>query len=341
MAKQSAPEEIIDVGCDDGFSNTDVVVIDPAGAINATKISSRARSGMFTTTQVAGLGGSVTPVYETEGLKYTVGLEDGESAGFEDYPFSHMNRAIVHHALRVAGLGGKKVRLCTGLPLQRYFNGDSPDDAVIARKMASLAKPLRSVDDTPVANIVEQYVFAEGLAGWMDYAVGADGSYRVPEDETVGFLDLGGKTADMGVIRPGARVDFARCSTVNFGLLDVVKQLRPMLSRRFDGAELPGETIEKALVSRRLRMFGKEVDIGEEVATAVRNVADSILNEANRCLGKGADLDKVLIMGGGAYVFDVVAKAFPHAVVLENPELANARGFAKFMRLQSRQRAAA
>jgi plasmid segregation protein ParM len=340
MAKQSAPEAVIDVGCDDGFSNTDVVVLDEAGNVKSTKITSRARSGMFTTTQVAGLTGDVTPVYETEGLKFTVGLEDGESAGFEDYPYSHMNRAIVHHALRVAGLGGKKIRLCTGLPLERYFNGDVPDDAVIARKMQSLGKAVKSVDGTPVAEIVEQYVFAEGLAGWMDYAVSGDGIFRAPEDETVGFLDLGGRTADMGVIRPGARVDFARCSTVNFGMLNVVDELVPVLTRKFD-ATLPHATIEKALVSRKVRLFGKDVDISVEVASAVRNVADSILNEANRCLGKGADLDKVLIMGGGAYVFDVVKNAFPHAVVLPDPELANARGFAKFMRLQARQRAAA
>lgn len=340
MAKK--PEQIaasssiapIVVGVDDGFASTDLVIMENGNVISTLVIPSRARSGVHGTSVIGSdSDDGPVPCYETDGVQFTVGpLSDAESARFNEYPFSAMNRAIIHHALRLAGLGGRDVKIATGLPLSTFYKGADANAEVIARKKESLLIPVRAMDDSLMANIVSHDVFPEGLAAWVDYAVDENGNMRVDANETVGIIDIGGRTTDCAVVLPGRRIDHGRCGSADIGALDVVEELRVSLFKS-KGVEIPGIALETALRTRTLKMWGKVVDIGIDVDAAIAQVTDKVLREVNRRLGNGVDIDKILLVGGGAYLFSSVAKQYPNVVIPADPEFANARGFAKYLSL--------
>lgn len=335
MAKKSetnGSNAPIYVGVDDGFAATDIVVLEDK-RVKKLAIPSRARAGVLGTTVIGEQTEGVVPCYKTEGVEFTVGdMADAESARFNDYPFSPMNRAIVHHALRMAGLGGREVIIATGLPLSTYYKGDKPNAEVIERKNASIMTEVVAMDGSPVAKIVSHRVCPEGLAAWVDYAVDDDGKIRVDPSETVGVVDIGGRTTDCAVVLPGRRIDHVRCGSADVGVLNVVEQVRVALQKKFN-VDIGGANVEKALRTRTVKMWGKQVDIGEEIDAAVAQTTDTVLREVNRRLGDGVDLDRILLVGGGAHVFKNVADRYPNVHIPDEPEFANARGFAKYLTL--------
>lgn len=329
----ATPAKIV-VGVDDGYAMTKIIVLDGQKVKATLMIPSRARSGVHGTTVIGDTDGSApVPCYETEGVIFTVGdMADAESARFNDYPFSGMNRVIVNHALRVAGLGGVEVNIATGLPLSTFYKGAEPNAELIARKNASIRTAVTAMDQSLMPILADHSVFPEGLAAWVDYAIGDSGEIRVDLSETVGVIDIGGRTTDVAVVLPGKRIDHARCGSADIGVLNVVEEVRVSLLRS-KGLDLPTSAIEKALRVRSIKMWGKAVDIGAEVDAAVTQVLDGILREVNRRLGSAVDVDKILLVGGGAYLFREVINKYPNIVVAQDPEFANARGFAKYLSL--------
>lgn len=323
------------VGIDDGASDTKIVVISPEGSVTQTSIPSRARAGVMGTTVIGefGAAASVFPGYETEGTRYTVGdFRDSETARFDDYPFSGMNRAIIAHALRCAGLGGMTLDIATGLPLSVFYRGGSPDDVAIAAKKASLLKPVLALDGTDTFKVGANEVFPEGLAAFIDYAIDAKGNLRIDlESETVGIIDIGGRTTDMAVIARGA-VDHARSGSENIGVLDLIEAMGLALAKEL-GAAVPAYAIDKALRTRTITAWGKKKDIGALIDDCAKNVLERIMREINRRMGSAVDIDRILLVGGGAKVFGPVASQYPHITIPEDPEFANARGFAKYLSL--------
>jgi plasmid segregation protein ParM len=329
---KSTTEKTYIVGVDDGFAETKVVILEDGVVAYQGVIPSRARSGAQGTTTIGGAEeGGPGACYETEGVKFTVGdLEDSESARFDEYPFSGMNRVIVHHALRVAGMAGKNVRIATGLPLSRFYRGSEPNAPVIARKNDSIRMDVKCAEGMPVANIVDHSVFPEGLAAWVDYALDEKADVRADLNETVGVIDIGGRTTDIAVVLPGKRIDHARCGSADMGVLNVVEEVR-LGVQRSKGPELAPGVILAGLRTGRVNMWGKPTDISAEIEEAVQQVTESILREVDRRLGSAVSIDRILLVGGGAHLFKGVAKRYPHILVPDAPEFANARGFAKYL----------
>lgn len=320
------------VGVDDGFAMTKVVVLDGVNIVKQLVIPSRARSGIHTTTILGkGEDGRVDPRYETDGMTFTVeNLPDAESARFDEYPFSPMNRAIVAHALRVAGLGGRQVRIATGLPLSMYYKGSNLDQGLIDRKQASLLKAVSALDGSSVANITGHEVFPEGLAAWIDHSVSESGEISENLDEALGIIDIGGRTTDIAVVLPGRRIDHARCGSADLGALNVIEEVAIALKNDHNVSIGP-DKIEAALRTREVKMWGETRDIGPVIDAAANSVLGAITREINRRLSNAVDLDKILLVGGGAHLFKGVSKAFPNVFIPKDPEYANARGFAKYL----------
>lgn len=318
------------VGVDDGFAMTKIVVLQKGQEPRTIAIPSRARSGMHGTTSIGGDDDVTGTCYETEGTMYTVEpLFNSESAKFDEYPFSGMNRSIVNHALRLAGLGGADVRIATGLPIGTFYKGGQADEGTIARKDASIRQKVITLDGKPTANIVDHQVFPEGLGAFIDYVMDDDGNVR-DLDESVGVIDIGGRTTDVAVVMPGRRIDHARCGSADVGALNVVEEVALALQKEFK-VDVPAGQVEQAIRTGKLKLWGKPVDIAAHVAVAAEKVVDGILREINRRLGNAVDLERVILVGGGAHVFKSVAEKYKHIVVPQAPEFANARGFAKFM----------
>jgi plasmid segregation protein ParM len=73
-------------------------------------------------------------------------------------------------------------------------------------------------------------------------------------------------------------------------------------------------------------------NVGGIVDSAVKEIGAQILREAKRRIGDAAEMQSVILVGGGAALMrDVIAEAYPHVHVPENPEQANARGMRKYL----------
>ena len=297
------------------------------------KIPSRARVGKAGIVSISGTEGVNVGMYETGGLEYTVGDHvEGEGTRFEDYPFSPLNRVVVHHLLRLMGLSGKQVKIGTGLPVATYFSGPSwaPAHQIIERKNASLLTEVRATSGDPCASISSSHVFAEGVAAWIDHSVDVAGNVVVSPTEPAAVVDIGGRTTDIVTILPGWRVDSKRSGTANIGVLDLMEAIRNEVNRKFE-TEVAWNRFDHSLVTNRVKLWNQEQDIKEIVAASKQQVLGQIAREIQRQIGKGVDFETILFVGGGAKVFEDVQKNYRNAVMATDPDFANARGILKYM----------
>ena len=91
--------------------------------------------------------------------------------------------------------------------------------------------------------------------------------------------------------------------------------------------------VEEAIQHRRVRLFGVTHDISEILELALREVVEKIYVETRRQLGRGAELERVVFVGGGAVVLDAhIRHWFPNQAIAAMPAFANARGMLKYLK---------
>jgi plasmid segregation protein ParM len=327
---QNSPAAAILVAIDDGHSMTKLVTENN----RELKIRTIARQGTMGATEIGTGSGSIRS-YEADGQQYTIGLDfAGESTRTNDFQYSPMNRAIVHHALVMAGLGGQSVHLVTGLPFTSYFLGNTENQALISKKELNLSRAVRSLTKQQLARVVSNEVCAEGLAAYFEWAI--DDAGRVPYEKlgkTVAVVDIGGRTTDIVVVA-GSAIDHARSSTENIGSLNFLDELRVPLAKvvGVELRDLTASVIEDAALRGTIQLKGRSFDVFAEVAQVRAIFEDRIARFTRQQLQQGVGIDKVLLVGGGAVLFPGVARALgePGWVhVPPKPEFANARGMLK------------
>jgi plasmid segregation protein ParM len=329
-AKNEPSSPTILAGVDDGYAETKVITT----AGKKVRITSSARAGIHGLSFVGSedkLGGS----YETGGHKFTIGeFIDGEETRFSDYPTSDLNRVVVNHALRLAGLAGKKVKIVTGMQVSSYFKGDVRDEAMIAGKRESMAKNVTAVDGGKMAEIVDNIVLPEAVASWFDYAYNDKGT-ALDMEAPAGVIDIGGKTTDCVTILPGHQIDHSRSGTGEIGVMDIYEVIGNKLRGEYGEGAISRKVYDQAVRTGTIRRFGKTINIQPTVDAAIEEVSDRVLREAKRHFGSGAHLDVILFVGGGAAFMKQLVSAFPNARVQPEPEFANARGMLKYLQLNA------
>lgn len=278
--------------------------------------------------------------YETDGRRFTAGERvAGEETRFASFHTSSLNRVAVYHALAVAGFSGHEVSLVAGLPVADYYlTGAGINSDLIGRKIANLkteVTPLMA-GQRPV-RVTEVRVLAQAVAAWVDYAVKDNLDLRDDVDVTapVGVIDIGGRTTDCAVVIQGNKIEHRRSGTENIGVIDLRSHLANLVARTWAGADnLPPASLDRAIRTGSLRLFGRDRDVAEMVNEARHIVSDGIRRAVERHLVSVADLEAVLIVGGGALVFPDMEGFFPNGKIVDDPEFANARGMIKYVRTQ-------
>lgn len=342
------------IGVDDGFAYTKIAVIfvpllHPSIPrwVGAYSTPSRAATGGHLTTRIGGaLNGSntnnVSPEYIADGVEYTVldtSSIESDSTQFEGYPFSGLNRVIVQHALRLGGLhlvDSRRIKIMSGLPLSRYYINGDRNVSVINQKVASLSKPVAAIDGTNTVRIglnsSDNKVMPEGLGAWFDFALDTDGTYRkgFDVDETCVVVDIGGHTTDILTVLPNRVVSHKQTGSETVGVLDVLQELGNNIFAQFQIEEKNLTRLEKANQTGKYKISGVEHDVSALVERSKAAAADKIMRAINKFIGKGTEVDRILLVGGGANVYGAyICNKYPQAILLDNPEMANAKGFAK------------
>ncbi len=328
MSEKNASNYLL-AGVDDGYAETKVVTRG-----DKVRIASLARAGLFGLSSMGSddkVGGS----YETGGRKFTVSDKiEGEETRFDDYPISEMNRVIIHHALRLAGLGGKKIKLATGLQVSSYFKGDARNEEFIAQKQESLLKEVKALDGGACAEIVEHLVLPEAVASWFDYAYDDKGN-QIEMEGPAGVIDVGGRTTDCVTVLEGHQIDHARSGTGEAGVMDIYESIGAKLRAQFGDGIISRKVFDMAIRTGTVKRFGKPQNIKPIVNAAIDEITEKVINEAKRHFGNGAHLDVILFVGGGSAFMTKLTSYFPNAKVAPEPEFANARGMYKYLKLNA------
>lgn len=292
-----------------------------------------------------------TPVTE----RYTVIGDEASSLQVMDtrskeFPVSGGLIALIYHSLYLAGLGGKEVNITTGLPYDRfYLPGGLKNDELINRKTKHiLSAKVRNLNpNVELPKIVEHQVAPEGVVGHIDMLVNDQGTINHEYFDNlklapIGFVDIGGNTTDVVVIKQGgADMDHQRSFTITAGGLhvetDIEKDLRSQTHpdiKLDPGYILPRSTMELLARTGMIRMRGKTIDLSESLVTpAKRTQATRIMNDIRAKMKGANDLDGIWLIGGGSLLLaDEIKNQMSedtNITLVDNGEFANARGMLK------------
>jgi len=321
----------VPVGLDDGYAYTKVAL--PGGRLVA--VPSRARIGRAGVTELSGAERRIFE-YETARTCYAVGDVDGEPTYFDGYPSSGLNRVIVAHALIDAGLAGQTVQVVSGLPVASFYFADGGRrTSAIEAKRASLEIEVRPVDGRLPASLGFHEVIPEALAAWYDYVITEkDGEPELDPAivaAPVAIVDIGGRTTDYVVVADQA-IRHESSGSIRCGMLDVRRMVAETIAARFDLEQLTERTIDHAMTGGAVRLFGRDEDVSEIVTDARREIVARLNTETERRLGRGAELERIVFVGGGALALaGEIRDWFSNLQIAPHPAFANARGMLKFL----------
>ena len=121
--------------------------------------------------------------------------------------------------------------------------------------------------------------------------------------------------------------------TANFSEFPRIEKgcsLSEVLEEQVDQKYYLSDSVVQKMLSRieknkkNILVGGKAIDIGSAMNQAITSIADVIVDESNRLLSNlppDAWIEKVIVCGGGAYVFgDYLKQAFFDANIVKKPE---------------------
>jgi len=330
--------KFIIVGVDDGHSETKIVM--PNGS--KFRMPSNATSGKQNIISINDSSDDKKDVveYKTNSGSFIAGnIQKPDPTNFNDYPISTLNRVIVNHALYSAGIkDGSKVKICTGLPLKRFYVKGQPNKKLIKSKIDNLLNnDVSSVDADFSIEVLDHRVFSEGVAAWIDHIVtrGSDGKLDIDSEllkRKIAVIDMGGRTLDVAVVSDW-KLDADRSGTFDIGMLSIRNSIAEEIYNDHE-VELNEDQMNDVLVNKKFRLYGRDMDADIYIKEAEQKVVNTAKAQIMRLLGKAADIDKVLFVGGtSCYLEPYIDKWFPHQVMVKDAAFANARGFQKFMEL--------
>ncbi len=321
----------IPVGIDDGYAVTKLAL--PNGRVLG--VPSCARVGRSKVTWMR----QARPLifeYETDRSVYSVGDVIAESTRFDGYAVSGLNRAIVQHALQCADLEGADISAVSGLPVSAFYrNTGSRRQGAIDAKRESLLMQVLPKNGAMSAEIVEHRVIPEALAAWYDHVIGESNGNAALDQRLVNVpiavIDIGGRTTDIVVVRDQGVVH-GSSGSCRLGILDAVATFADTLEEQFDLPSLDARVASQAFRCGSVQLFGRKYDVSSIVLDAIHELVEGLHARVRGQLGNAAELDRVLLVGGGAVVLaEQIGDWFPNQVLAPEPAFANARGMLKYL----------
>ncbi|MBI4828661.1 MAG: ParM/StbA family protein [Nitrospinae bacterium] len=265
---------------------------------------------------------STVDVVELAGEKWLVGdcaLIHSPRPGVirdRDWLDSQVWRALMTRALRGMNREGGAV-IVTGLPVTFYQR-----DRV--KMTAAVRAAWGGSDGSLIVKIIPQplgSVFAAML----------DDKGRVARPEIakarIGVLDVGHYTTDLFTVAGLEPVE-RQMETLPGGVASahdhIARDIEDSTGWRPDAAQ-----VDQAARTGAIRVAGQSMDISQIAARRFAELAAEIEAQVRTVWKSGADLDLVILTGGGAAALKGYLKLYRHAVAVANAEFSNAEGFYK------------
>lgn len=153
----------------------------------------------------------------------------------------------------------------------------------------------------------------------------------------IAIVDLGQLTADVAVVRRLVPLP-PSLQTYQLGAAEPLGQIRALLSAKFDRDFSLFET-DQIVRAGSLTVSGQAHALPQGWDRPLIDNGLAIAARLGEAWKSGSHLDAILIGGGGAEIepiVDAILKRFPHAEVVDEPQLAIAQGYARLARRLAR-----
>ena len=279
-------------------------------------------------------GGGLMESYEVNGKRFQIGpnVSDPIDTRSPGYQTSELNTALIHHSLVEMGFSGKKVRLCTGMPVDQFYleSGEINHDRINEVKQ-SMQQSVNISSGVKPAEIVEHVVMAEATSAILAYCFDMETKTMVREVRVgMGVIDIGGGTTDSAWLLPGGQIDKNKCGSDRIGALESKQKIRKEIADLLkieDVNGIPGVIIETAFRDMTVNTGAEElVDVSgivlekkEQLKNKVEAIIQKRFKDTTFC-------DGILCVGGTSEALKDQLATIPKAIVPEKPQFQNALG---------------
>lgn len=178
-----------------------------------------------------------------------------------------------------------------------------------------------------IVTIENVIVVAQPLGGFVDFAL-SRGLYGVMREQTILIVDPGYYTVDW-LITTGMNIHDGRSSSFEGGVHSILKAVAEKISsdHKINFTQLP--KLDNAIQKNRLSIAGKNIDLAHYLHSA-EPYTQRAINALREHVGDGSDIDQIMLVGGGAHLFEsAIRDQFPGRLIhrVDNALYANVRGF--------------
>ena len=310
---------------DVGFGNTKFVTASANGQVACAHFPSLAYFG-DTEEPSDSMGGKRRTIQvPVDGLFYEVGPDVEFAADrfrsrqlHDGYTETAEYRAFTTGALHFMKVETVDL-LVVGLPVSQFM----------ARR-AALQKAMTGTFDAGRKRriVVKRALVVPQPQGALYWCAQHNASVASPRYKTL-VMDVGSRTFDWLVTR-GMRVVPNMSDSVTRGVSDILQHIAHSIGARIKEDFRDLDAVDQALRSgRTLRLNQMDHDL-KKYDTAIRKIADQALDFVLARLDSPQDLEHIILVGGGAYLYaKAVKRRFPKHGLTEvaDPMYANVRGF--------------
>jgi len=315
------------VGIDIGYSNlkiafgnsgsgSPVTVLRPAGAAPADRFGKR-------------LDGKLQEDFINvlvNGKEYVAGVSPDRAQVWnrslhEDYSATDSYMALFKAGLSLSGMRQIDA-LVTGLPVSQFLEDKKKKFLERVMQGTHLISPGVTIE---VSNVK---VVPQPIGGFVDFLFNTREDI---EDANVLIVDPGFFSVDWVVVNNNEIRDQSSGTSLNACSV-MLEEVAREINQKFD-AKINIESIENAIRKNKssVMVMGQRVELSSFLKSAREKIGPAVSELIQQAVRKeGKDIDLVILVGGGAYLyFDVIKQAFPRQKVLVSQEsvFTNCRGF--------------
>ncbi|WP_434715998.1 PRTRC system protein D [Paraburkholderia sp. A3RO-2L] len=273
------------------------------------------------------LGQRDTVVVTVEGTQYEVGpdsadldINDSTRNLSDSYIYSDQYKAVFYGALHY--IGEKTIDLLVvGLPLTTIHRAGDLKELCIGE---------HKINDTTTVTVKDVLVLPQPMGG-LYYCLSQAKQreeFEFLDEETNLLIDPGYLTFDF-LVTNGKKINDARSSAHPGGVSKVLRAICESLSNKFGVKYDNLAAADKAIARRKIKINGKTEDLLEHIRYA-KPAIDGSVNYMRNIAGDGADIDNIIMFGGGQHIFakTLLSAYKDHTVyVLGDSQFANVKGY--------------
>ena len=273
------------------------------------------------------IGKRDTAVVSVEGTEYEVGPDSGDLESTDatrslndQYIHTDQYKALFYGALHYMGAPTIDT-LVVGLPMSGMGN---------APKLKAMMEGTHAVSKGTSVTVKHALVLPQPLGG-LYYCLSQ--AAAIPEfeflrEEVNLVIDPGFLTFDF-ILANGDRIVENRSNAHVGGVSKVLRAIAESITRK-TGVQYDNlSALDKGLRRRKVKINGEVESLDEHIANT-RPVLEGSVNFMRNIVGAGADIDNIILLGGGAAIYQkTIAAYYPkHKIIqVDDAQMANVRGF--------------